>query len=62
MKVMVRNNDVDKALKILKRSLQKEGMYRELQRHAYYEKPSDVRKRQIKQARKRMRKELRNNR
>ncbi|HED11400.1 MAG TPA: 30S ribosomal protein S21 [Caldithrix abyssi] len=61
MKIMVRNNDVDKALKILKRSLQKGGLYRELQRHAYYEKPSEVRKRQVKEARKKMRRAMKLN-
>jgi len=57
MDVQVKNNDVDFALRLLKRKVQKSGMIRELKRRRYYEKPSERRRRQkrvgIKNARKR---------
>ncbi len=59
MKVVVRNNNVDRALKILKRHLQSEGFYKELRKRSFYEKPSDKRKRKLKEARKKMRKAMR---
>lgn len=45
MKVEVRNNQVDRALKTLKRKLNEDGMFRQLQEKMYYEKPSERRKR-----------------
>jgi small subunit ribosomal protein S21 len=57
MDVQVKNNDVDFALRLLKRKVQKSGMTQELKRRRYYEKPSERRRRQkragIKNARKR---------
>ena len=57
MDVLVKNNDVDFALRLLKRKVQKSGMIRELKRRRHYEKPSERRRRQkragIKNARKR---------
>ena len=49
MKVEVRNNNVDRAMQILKRKLIDEGVFKELQERRFYEKPSD-RKRRLKQA------------
>ncbi|TGV96249.1 30S ribosomal protein S21, partial [Mesorhizobium sp. M2E.F.Ca.ET.154.01.1.1] len=43
MRVDVRNNDVDQALRALKRKLQREGLLRELKRRRAYEKPSERR-------------------
>jgi small subunit ribosomal protein S21 len=55
--IEVRNNDVEVALRILKRQVQKAGLIRELRRRRQYEKPSDRRRRQkragIKNTRKR---------
>jgi len=55
--VKVHNNDVDFALRILKKKVQKSGLLRELRRHRYYEKPSERQRRQkqegIKNTRKR---------
>ena len=55
--VKVNNNDVDFALRLLKKRVEKAGMTRELRRRRYYEKPSERRRRQkqagIKNARKR---------
>lgn len=57
--VKVHNNDVDFALRILKKQVQKSGLLRELRRNRYYEKPSERQRRQkregIKNTRKRER-------
>jgi small subunit ribosomal protein S21 len=45
MQVLVRDNDVDFALKQLKRKLRREGLFRELKRRRAYEKPSERRRR-----------------
>jgi small subunit ribosomal protein S21 len=49
MKVEVRNNNVDRAMQVLKRKLVDEGVFKELQERRFYEKPSD-RKRRLKRA------------
>jgi small subunit ribosomal protein S21 len=41
LKVFVRDNNVDQALRILKRKLQREGLFREIKRRKAYEKPSE---------------------
>jgi len=41
VQVFVRDNNVDQALKILKRKMQREGVFREMRRRRFYEKPSD---------------------
>ncbi len=41
MQVFVRDNDVDQALRILERKMQREGVFREMRRKRFYEKPSD---------------------
>ncbi len=55
--IYVRHNDVDSALRILKKKVQKAGLLRELRQRQHYEKPSERRRRQkregIKNARKR---------
>ncbi len=62
MYVSVRDNNVDQALKALKKKMQREGMWREMKRRRAYEKPSEqrVRKRAeaISRARKLERKRL----
>ena len=47
LKVFVRDNNVDQALRVLKKKLQREGLFREIKRRRAYEKPSErtVRKR-----------------
>ncbi|WP_430699547.1 30S ribosomal protein S21 [Mesorhizobium captivum] len=61
LRVDVRNNDVDQALRALKRKLQREGLLRELKRRRAYEKPSERRVRErgdaIRRARKLARKQ-----
>lgn len=41
MQVFVRDNNVDQALRILKKKMQREGVFREMKRRRFYEKPSD---------------------
>ena len=45
LEVKVYGNDVEKALKILKRNLSKEGFFREMRERKHYEKPSVKKKR-----------------
>jgi small subunit ribosomal protein S21 len=59
LEIRVNGNDVEKALKILKRQMQKDGLLRELKERRYYDKPSvklrkkqrEAQKRRIKNAR-----------
>ena len=53
LRVEVRNNNVTKAWRKLKRLIQSEGINLELRRRQHYEKPSEKRKRQKDMARKR---------
>jgi small subunit ribosomal protein S21 len=46
MQVFVRDNNVDQALKLLKRKMQREGIFREIKQHNAYEKPSERRVRE----------------
>jgi small subunit ribosomal protein S21 len=41
VQVFVRDNNVDQALRILKRKMQREGVFREMKRRKFYEKPSE---------------------
>ncbi len=56
MKVLVRENNVDQALRVLKKKLQREGMFREMKRRRAYEKPSEKRVREKSEAIRRRRK------
>jgi len=56
MEVYVENN-IEKAMKILKRKLIKEGVFKELKLRRYYEKPSERKKRKTKESQKKTRKE-----
>lgn len=49
MRVEVRNNNVDRAMQVLKRKLIDEGVFREMAERRQYEKPSD-KKRRLKRA------------
>ena len=44
MEVIVRNNNVEKALRILKKKIKKEGLMTELRERQYYVKPSEKRR------------------
>ncbi|HET8761085.1 MAG TPA: 30S ribosomal protein S21, partial [Nitrospiria bacterium] len=49
MKIVVSDNQVDKALRVLKKKLIKEGLLKEMKKREYYEKPSVKRKRKEKE-------------
>lgn len=59
MKVIVRNGDVNQALRVMKRKLQQEGVFREMRNREAYEKPSDKRRREKGEAVRRKQRELR---
>ena len=44
MQVLVRDNNVDQALKALKKKMQREGIFREMKLRGHYEKPSEKRR------------------
>ena len=52
MEVKVQDGQVEKALKILKRQMAKEGLLKELKKRKFYEKPSVKKKRKQQEARK----------
>ncbi len=59
MEIRVDSNDVEKALKLLKRKIQRDGLFRELKNRRFYEKPSLRKKRKRREAQKRKVKGLR---
>lgn len=59
LQVLVRENNVDQALRILKKKLQREGLFREMKRRRSYEKPSERRVREQGEAVRRMKKAAR---
>ena len=56
MQVLVRDNNVDQALKALKKKMQREGIFREMKLRGHYEKPSERRAREKAEAIRRARK------
>ena len=52
----MRDNNVDQALKALKKKMQREGTFREMKRRTHYEKPSEKRAREGAEAVRRARK------
>ena len=56
MQIFVRDNNIDQALKALKRKMQREGIFREMKRRKFYEKPSEKAARQKGEAVRRARK------
>ncbi len=46
MQIIVRDNNVEQALRALKKKLQREGVYREMKLRRHYEKPSEKRARE----------------
>ena len=65
MQVVVHDNNIDQALRALKKKLQREGVYREMKLRRHYEKPSEKRAREhaaaISRARKAERKRVERN-
>jgi small subunit ribosomal protein S21 len=54
--VNVRDNNVDQALKVLKKKMQREGIFREMKLRRHYEKPSEKKAREQSEATRRARK------
>ena len=59
MEVSVRDNNVEQALRALKKKLQREGVFREMKLRRHFEKPSQRRKREKAEAVRRHRKLMR---
>ncbi len=59
MEIKVNDNDVERALKALKREIQKDGLLGEIKKRRYYEKPSVKLRRKQREAQKRRLKSLR---
>ena len=64
MQIFVRDNNVEQALKALKKKMQREGIFREMKRRSFYEKPSEKKTREkaegIRRSRKAARKRAQN--
>jgi small subunit ribosomal protein S21 len=56
MQVLVRDNNVDQALRVLKKKMQREGVFREMKKRSAYEKPSERKAREKGEAIRRIRK------
>lgn len=59
MQVLVRDNNVEQALRVLKKKMQREGIFREMKARRAYEKPSERRAREEAEAVRRARKQAR---
>lgn len=59
MQVLVRDNNVEQALRVLKKKMQREGIFRELRQRKSYEKPSEKKNREKAEAIRRTRKAAR---
>ena len=59
IEVLVRDNNVEKALRVLKKKLQKDGLFRELRLRQHFEKPSLKKQRKLKESLRRIAKEKR---
>ena len=56
VQIVVRDNNVDQALKALKKKMQREGLFREMKRRNHFEKPSERKAREKAEAVRRARK------
>jgi small subunit ribosomal protein S21 len=56
VQVFVRDNNIDQALRILKKKMQREGIFREIKKRSAYEKPSERKSREKAEAIRRIRK------
>jgi small subunit ribosomal protein S21 len=59
MQVVVRDNNVEQALRVLKKKMQREGIFREMKQRRAYEKPSEKRVRERAEAIRRVKKQAR---
>ncbi|KPK29863.1 MAG: 30S ribosomal protein S21 [Nitrospira bacterium SG8_3] len=55
LEVKVDGNDLERAMKVLKRKMQKDGVFRRLKAKRSYEKPSDCRRRKRRESERRQR-------
>jgi small subunit ribosomal protein S21 len=56
LRILVRDNNVDQALRVLKKKMQREGIFREMKQRRAYEKPSERKTREKSEAIRRARK------
>jgi small subunit ribosomal protein S21 len=56
LQVLVRDNNIDQALRVLKKKMQREGVFREMKQRRSYEKPSERKNREKSEAIRRARK------
>lgn len=56
IEVTVRDNNVEQALRVLKKKMQREGVFKEMKKRRHYEKPSEIRVRKSAEAVRRARK------
>ena len=61
VEINVRDNNVEQAIRVLKKKLQREGVFRELKLRRYYEKPSEKKLRLKQESQRRARKLRRTN-
>ncbi|AJF06398.1 30S ribosomal protein S21 [Geoalkalibacter subterraneus] len=59
MEIKVYDDNLAKAMKVMKRKLQQDGFFRDMKRRRFYEKPSVRRKRKEAEAARRLRKKAR---
>ena len=59
MEVQVRDNNIEQALRALKKKMQREGVYREMKMRRHFEKPSERRVREQSETMRRYRKLMR---
>jgi len=62
LEIKVDDKNIEKAIRLLKRKMQHDGLFRELRNRRFYEKPSLKKKRKRREAQKRRQKSLRMNR
>jgi small subunit ribosomal protein S21 len=62
LEIRIDDKNIEKAIRLLKRKMQNDGLFRELKNRRFYEKPSLKKKRKRIEAQKRKQKSLRNSR
>ena len=58
IEVIVKDNDVEQAMKALKRKIARDGLLKQLKSKKAYEKPSERRKRKLRESKRRIRKAM----
>ena len=59
MRIDVYDNNVDQAIRVLKKKMIREGMFREMKKRKFFEKPSERKRRKKAEAVRRLRKKMR---